>query len=1701
MKHLLPLLCGLILCLWSVELSAQCTPVYLFPSTTATNASCNGTLDGCLTVNPVGALGRVGYQWSTGATTGPTLCGLGAGTYSITVTDTLSGTGSVDTAYLETFDGATGWTLNVSTGTNGANNNSWVINSNEAGNPVGSCGSTGGPDQTLHVTSTFNVSGGAAYNAGGLCRPPLVSFCVETNRRAESPAFSTVGLSNLTLAFDFIANGDGTIDNASVLYNDGTGWQVLTASIKSNTCSGGQGEWTRYTATLPASCNNNATVQVGLNWTNNDDGVGTDPSVAINNILVTAGGAGNGQVCSAVVRGVVGQPFTLVTSVDSVGSAICAGSSNGLIDLAVSGGTAPYTYLWSNSMTTQDISGLTEGTYTVTVTDVGGCTVFDTVVVPLQGNIDVIIDSTDQILCFGDNTGAIYTTVTSDTSGFDCSSPVVALNEIMYRPSVRNGQDPNTGEYIELIGPPGTNIGCYVLTDGDWTITIPPGTTIPADGYFTIGNDIIWGAGTFDLDAENCGCFTEGTGGQSLLILTDGGEYVALFDASGSFLQGLMYGSPSAGNTPNGNTMTTIGTAGCVSSVTVPTAASFETAIGGLASNTSLIRNPDGNGTWSPQVGGSLNLCNSAAAGNNNISAITYLWSNGDTTQNITGLTAGTYTVTVTNRFGCTDTASFTLNQPSAITATATTTDVVCMGDSTGSIDLTVNGGTAPYTYLWSNGTTTQDLTNIPAGFYCGTITDANGCTINLCDSITEGFLDIPVDTLYICPGDSVPLQVNTSLAQIIWTPSATLSNDTLFNPLASPTTTTTYIVRPRGSRGRNLIVNGDFSQGNVGFTSSYANYAGGIGNGYIIDTNAQIYNSQHSGFDHTTGSGNYLIADAAPGTVDVWCQTVAVTPNTLYDFSMWVNNIIRPTSNVADPTLEVTINGIVLTNTGSIPEVPDVWVNRTAQWSSGVNTSATICIRAVAVSGQGHDFGLDDISFAPVNACSMSDSVVVVVQNINLSNATIINPACFGDSTGSINTNTTGLTYQWSTGDTTAALSNLPSGTYSVIASNSSSCADTLTVTLTQPDSLYIQLDSVVGIGCFNRDPGAIFITGIDGTGPYTYLWSTGDTAQNLTGVLAGNYCLTLTDANGCTATLCDSVPDVYTINLADDTLALCLGASATLAATITPNYTGAVQWTPTTGLASPTAATTLATPTTTTTYVVSIPGQRCPILDSVLVIVEQADVQLATTNTPPCNGDTTGSITTVATMTNLSYLWSTGDTTADLTNIGAGTYTLVATGPQGFCADTLVVTLNQPDSLLLSLGVVTPVTCRSGNDGAIGTTTVTGGTPTYTYLWSNSATTTSLSNLTAGFYTLTVTDANGCTTSQSATVTQPTDSVNITYNATPVSCNGTNDGSITAIAVNGIPAYTYQWGIGTGNQTGATATNLATGTYTVTATDANGCTATAIGLFVPQNTPVDTNSVALLVTKNIVDCDLLPTGAAQINTPNTYTYLWSNGNTTQSVANLPTGPFTVTISTGTCTLVVGDDIQTPFVPTINPFIDASGNTSSSTSPGRALDLGSGNDERPTVQYNWTATPSTSLVVGDPSLPLTTVSATDPGTYALLLTATALDSNGCQDTGTVYLTIEAEFLGMPTAFTPNNDDVNDIYRPIGLTEGNVRSFKIYNRWGQLIYDGDNLPGGGWDGTFQGVPQPMEAYIFLLEYQLEPSRPVEVRRGEFFLIR
>ena len=201
-KKLLPVLLSLFF-------AAQNVSAQLSATISGTNPSCASN-NGSATVTPTGG-NNYTYKWSNGATAA-TASNLAAGTYTVTVYST--GGTIWDTLYLETFDGPQTWALNISTGTNGADPNFWTISDNEGGVAPAGCGVANNGNATLHVTSVFNPTGGAAYDAGGLCG---FLFCPQTNAAAESANISTTGANNLVLTYDFIGAGSGLSNNSPTL--------------------------------------------------------------------------------------------------------------------------------------------------------------------------------------------------------------------------------------------------------------------------------------------------------------------------------------------------------------------------------------------------------------------------------------------------------------------------------------------------------------------------------------------------------------------------------------------------------------------------------------------------------------------------------------------------------------------------------------------------------------------------------------------------------------------------------------------------------------------------------------------------------------------------------------------------------------------------------------------------------------------------------------------------------------------------------------------------------------------------------------------------------------------------------------------------------------------------------------------------------------------------------------------------------------------------------------------------------------------------------------------------------------------------------------------------------------------------------------------------------------------------------------------
>ncbi|MDD2634764.1 MAG: hypothetical protein PHW82_04625, partial [Bacteroidales bacterium] len=334
----------------------------------------------------------------------------------------------------------------------------------------------------------------------------------------------------------------------------------------------------------------------------------------------------------------------------------------------------------------------------------------------------------------------------------------------------------------------------------------------------------------------------------------------------------------------------------------------------------------------------------------------------------------------------------------------------ICENDS---IELSVSGAN---TYLWApatglSATTGANIIAFPTSptTYNITATDIYGCTST--NSITVEVCDAPSLVTEpggdICIGESFQLEANGALFYE-WTPAGSLNDANISNPVATPTVTTEYVVTGYDATCT-VIQNGDFSNGNTGFTTAY-NYSTNLypeGN-YMIGTNPNDYHSNfsHCG-DHTTGSENFMIVNGnTVANQEVWCQNIHVNPNTDYLFSTWITSV-HP-SNPA--ILQFSINGTLLGSPFGATATTCEWNEFYETWNSGSNTSIQICIVNQNTIANGNDFAIDDIYFAPL--CSAKDTVEVIVHNPPIINFLNVGPFCETDAASNIIADPTGGTW-----------------------------------------------------------------------------------------------------------------------------------------------------------------------------------------------------------------------------------------------------------------------------------------------------------------------------------------------------------------------------------------------------------------------------------------------------------------------------------------------------------------------------------------------------------------------------------------------------------------------------------------------------------------------------------------------------------------
>jgi SprB repeat len=557
--------------------------------------------------------------------------------------------------------------------------------------------------------------------------------------------------------------------------------------------------------------------------------------------------------------------------------------------------------------------------------------------------------------------------------------------------------------------------------------------------------------------------------------------------------------------------------------------------------------------------------------------------------------------------------------------------------------------------------------------------------------------------------------------------------------------------------------------------------------------------------------------------------------------------------------------------------------------------------------------------------------------------------------------------TYSWSNGSAGNSISGLGAGTYSVTVTGSNNATASASTTLVAATPIV----STVNFASICTG-GAVTVAATGGTGPYTYNWGGGRVGSTQTGLPAGGYNVIITDSKGCSVFKFVNVPTPFTAGLNIGEL-VCFGDCDAAINALPQGGTGPFTFRWNTGA---TTSSIIGIPSG--TYSVTITDGNGCTSSSTGTVANPPVVTLTTTSVAPTcgSGGNNGSATVTATggRPPFTFRWSNGQTGPTATGLGAGTFFVTATDSKG-CNKTQSVFLSSGASFTLN-ATASNASCGGTNGGA--TVTVTGGTGPFTYRWSTGATTQSISNLTAGNYTVTVADASGCSTSATVTV-NAAGSLAITMTGTNAAC-GIANGTATATPTSGTAPFRYLWSTGATTQTIGT---LAAGTYNVTVTDASGCT--AIG----QKSVTQTSSFDVSFDARNVSCNggtdgqissMVMGGSAP------YTYRWSNGGAIAVLANLGAGTYTVTVTDASgCTAIKSVDITQPSVLTAS--ISAV-NTSCSAASGTANVTPSGGTAGYT--YLWTNGATTA-----------SVSNLGAGTY----TVTVTDAKGCRATSSTTIT------------------------------------------------------------------------------------------------
>ncbi len=865
-----------------------------------------------------------------------------------------------------------------------------------------------------------------------------------------------------------------------------------------------------------------------------------------------------------------------------------------------------------------------------------------------------------------------------------------------------------------------------------------------------------------------------------------------------------------------------------------------------------------------------------------------YSWSNGDTDSILTA-GAGIYSVSVSDQNGCTTTDSFIIIDATPIIVNASTTNLTCFESNDGSISTSISNGTAPYTYLWSNSESSSNIAFLAAGNYQLTITDSNQCIkldsfiVTEPDSLSLSSIKVN-DSCALQKGSiEVIVQGGTQAYTYSWSNGANANNLNLLNVGQYSVTVTD---------ANNCLATASYSIDTLGFTNfslnKQDNYCFNGKDGWI-KTNI------------TQGSPPYQYSWSNGSSLDSIMQLRAGSYTLSLLDSYGCESI--QSINIDDPpkwtiTYDSTWASCGINNgSAQITTVNNSTPPLTYNWSDGQIGANALNLYA----------GTYQVTVSDSLTCL--DSFQIIINNYEpfVSTSSKANPSCIGLNDGHLGLDISGgeSPYQiiWNTGNTQDSIGNLLTGIYRVTVMDNSGCVKIYEDTLSSPDSIEINY-SFTTPKCFDSYDGNIIANASSGNPPYTYLWSNGHTDSSNINIAAGIHTVSVSDSKGC-----QSIRDIYLAPVDSIT------SNAVISNAYCDQNNGSVIIAASGG-EGPYSYLWYNNATDSSLFNLASASYSLTITDNIncsntfvysISNVNGPSLSLNYLN-PSCHGTKDGLITSTVNggTSPYQYLWSTSDQTAGINNLDTGIYYLSVTDQKN-CLVIDSVHITQADALDIDI-ITTLASCNTPDGSA--QAQVNGGVFPYYYAWSTNSAAPNIFGLSAANYSITVTDNKGCTENKDFNIVNPLPNVNAS--TLQIQCHDSQNGKISINANGGNTPYSYVWNTG---DTSSSLSNLSPGFYTVTVTDASGC------LSVYSDSLSNPSPINLSLNGTDIGCYGNQDG--QINSTLNggvlpFQYIWSNSETTDSIANLNPGTYSLTvidqdscIASGTDTIYEPDLIQ----------------------------------------------------------------------------------------------------------------------------------------------------------------------------------------------